>query len=267
MRFCKRNLAFFKLAIVTNLEYRLNYFTDAVLQPLVAAGIELCLWLAIFASTSASSIGGFGREDYLAYVVWTAFVVRITVTWMYEFRMIEEINSGSLNSILTRPMSFFEYYMSQFMGYKIITTLISLLVPIAIVSFFHLPTQLVRLPAVLLLVFYYLFFVQMLSFTLATVSFHLNRVHSLTAAKNFLLWLVSGELIPLDLFPEPYRSIAIHLPFANSAYIPVAYITGRIDDALFYQGFVSATWGITIMLPITFFMWRWGLQKYEGTGA
>lgn len=233
----------------------------------MATGIELCLWFAIFASTAQDKIGGYGREDYLAYVIWSAFIVRITVTWMYEFRMIEEINSGSLNSVLTRPMSFFEYYMSQFMGYKIITTLISLLVPMAIVSYFHLPTQLSRLPAVMLLVFYYLFFVQMLSFTVATASFHLNRVHSLTAAKNFMLWLVSGELIPLDLFPEPYKSWVMKLPFANSAYIPVAYISGRIQEDVFITGFYSATAGILVMIPVTMLMWRWGLQKYEGTGA
>jgi ABC-2 type transport system permease protein len=266
-RFCKRNLAFFKLAIATNLEYRLNYFSDAILQPIVAVGIETCLWIALFASANSDTIGGFHKDDYLAYVIWSAFIVRITVTWMYEFRMIEEINSGTLNSLLTRPLSFFEYYLSQFLGYKIVTTLISLVIPVIAVTAFGLPTILSRLPAVLALIFYYLLFVQMLSFTVATTAFHLNRVSSLTAAKNFLIWMVSGELIPLDLFPEPFKTIIINLPFANSAYVPVAYMTGRIGTDQFLHGVQTATIAIIFMTPVCILMWKWGMSRYEGTGA
>ena len=245
----------------------MNYFSDAILQPIIAVGIETCLWIALFASANSDTIGGFHKNDYLAYVIWAAFIVRITVTWMYEFRMIEEINSGTLNSLLTRPMSFFEYYMSQFLGYKIVTTLISLIIPVVVVTIWGLPSHLERLPAVLLLIFYYLFFVQMLSFAVATTAFKLNRVASLTAAKNFLIWMVSGELIPLDLFPEPFKSIIINLPFANSAYVPVAYMTGRIGHDQFLHGFQTATMAILFMTPVCILLWKRGLGSYEGTGA
>src|SRR4051812_23467450 len=111
--FLRRNLGFAKLAIVSNLEYRVNYLIDALLQPIITTGIELTLWYAIFKTSNSPTIGGFTREYYLSYALWAAFAARISVSWMYEFRMIEEIESGSVNSLIVRPMSFYEYYLSQ----------------------------------------------------------------------------------------------------------------------------------------------------------
>lgn len=101
--------------MLSQLEYRLNYLVDAVIQPSATSLIELTLWLAVFKSSGQTLINGFPFEAYVGYAVWAAFVGRVTSTWMYEFRMMEEIDSGSINSSLVRPMSFFEYYLSQFM--------------------------------------------------------------------------------------------------------------------------------------------------------
>lgn len=267
MHFLRRNLAFFRLAVLTNLEYRVNFFTDAILQPFCTSLIELTLWFAVFASATSTTIGGFTREYYLAYALWTAFVARIATSWMYEFKMIEEIDSGSINGLLVRPMSFFEYYLSQLLGYKFITTVISLLIPLAMITFFQLPTIYSRIPLALLLITYYLVLVHTIGFIVSSMAFHLNRIYSLTGTKNLALWLVSGELVPVDLLPEPYKTWVLDLPFCNGVYIPVAYITGRVGTNMVWHGFMTTTVGLAVFSIIAVFMWRWGLRKYVGTGA
>lgn len=223
--------------------------------------------MALFAASASGSIGGFGREDYLAYVLWAAFVARITSSWMYEFRMIDEIESGSINGLLVRPMTFFEYYLSQLLGYKIVTTAISLLVPLAVCLAFKLPTHLERLPLCLLLVVYYLILVHSMSFVIACLAFHLNRISSFTVAKNLALWVLSGELFPLDLMAEPFKSVLISLPFSTAVYGPVSYLVGRTGIEVIYQGFYSTTLGILFFSALGWWMWRMGLAKYVGTGA
>lgn len=267
VRFLRRNLAFAKLAIQSNLEYRLNFFTDAILQPVMTALIEVTLWFAIFIAAKSDLIGGFPKESYLAYVLWAAFCGRITVSWMYEFRMIDEIDSGSINSLLVRPLSFFEYYLSQLIGYKFVTTLFSFFVPLLAVWYFKLPTDFSKLPLILVLIMYYMILIHILGFIVATVAFHLNRIHSLIVAKNLALWLFSGELVPLDLIPEPFRSVVLSLPFCNAVYIPVGYLTGRIPVEMVYQGFQTVTVSIVLLGSVAVLMWRWGLRKYVGTGA
>lgn len=255
------------MAVLSQLEYRFNLFTDAVLQPFLTGVIEVTLWSAILASTATGTLAGFSRESYLAYALWSAFFARTSANWMYEFRMMEEIDSGTVNSVLSRPISFYEYYLGQFMGYKILTTAIAFVVPIAIFIFMPGPTQFARLPLALLVTFFYLIFVHTLSFALASFGFFFNRVYSLTVAKNIALWVLTGELFPLDLIPEPYRHTIVHLPFANGVYIPVGYLTGRFDTTLVLQGLVSTLAGTAVVGAFAYVIWNAGRARYSGTGA
>lgn len=223
--------------------------------------------MALFATAPSNTIGGFTREYYLAYVLWTAFVTRITTNWMYESRMIEEVELGTINGLLVRPMSFFEYYLSQLLGYKLATTAFSFFIPLILVWWMDLPTHFSRLPLALGLIVYYLLLVHTLSFLISTVAFHLNRVHSLTVAKNLALWLFTGELFPLDILPEPFRGLLLNLPFANAVYIPVGYVTGRFDEALLWHGFMTTSVGLVVFGGLAAGMWKWGISKYSGTGA
>lgn len=265
--FWKRNLAFANLAIVSNLEYRLNYFVDAVLQPTLTTGIEMLLWYAVFKGAAAATIAGFAQEYYLSYALWGAFFARICTSWMYESRMIQEIDTGSINSLLTRPMSFYEYYFSQLMGYKFITTVVSMVVPLLAVLIFDLPTQYSRLPLAFALEFYYLILVHSISFIVAVSAFYLNKSYALTGAKNLALWLFTGELFPLDLMPEPIKTYVIALPFSAGVYVPVGYLTGRLEISTVLQSFISITIGIVLVNALGAFFWRQGLKNYAGTGA
>ncbi|MBX9769022.1 MAG: ABC-2 family transporter protein [Bdellovibrionales bacterium] len=265
--FWKRNLALFKLAIVSNMEYRVNFLVDALIQPLATGLVEAILWMAVFASITSSTVAGFAKEFYLSYAIWGAFITRIATNWMYEHRMIQEVDTGSINAILSRPISFFEYYLSQYIGYKMIIAGCSLFIPLAFCWAWHLPFEWNRLPGMLLLVTYYLIFSHLMSFCIACCAFFWNRVYNLTAAKNLFLWLLTGELFPLDLIPEPYRSVVIDLPFASAVYVPVGYVTGRLGEEALVNGFVSVTGGILLVGLIAKLMWRQGLLRYSGTGA
>lgn len=265
--FWKRNLAVAKLAIVTNLEYRLNYFVDALVQPIMTTLIEMLLWFAVFQGAQAIEINGFSREYYLSYALWGAFFARLAASWMYELRMIEEIESGSINGLLVRPISFYEYYFSKLMGYKVITTSVSLIVPLVAAYAFDLPTQFLRVPIAILLCLYYVMLVHAISFIISCCAFYFNKVHSFTTAKNLLFWVLTGELFPLDLIPEPWRQVLIALPFSSGVYIPVGYITGRVDFAMVQQGFLSVTLGIIVLNAFGAWFWNRSLKTYSGTGA
>lgn len=265
--FWRRNLAFAKLAIVSNLEYRLNYFIDAVLQPALTTGIEVLLWFAVFRGAATNEIAGFTQDYYIAYAIWAAFFARIATSWMYEYRMIQEIDSGSINSLLVRPMTFYEYYFSQLMGYKVVTTVVSMIFPLAIIFAFQYPTQFSRLPVAFALVFYFLILVHSISFVVAGSAFYLNKVYALTGAKNLALWLFTGELFPLDLIPEPYRGYVIALPFSAGVYVPVGYLTGRLQIDAVWSAFSSVTIGIVVVNIFGVWLWRKGVNVYAGTGA
>lgn len=229
--------------------------------------IEITLWMSLFTVSGNETIGGFDKSHYLSYVLWAAFIARITSNWMYEFRMSDEIESGSINGLLVRPFSFFEYYLTQFYSYKLWIAIISLALPFICIFIFDLPTDLNRIFLSLLLVLYYLVLVHMISFCVSCANFYFNKVSSLTVAKNIFIGMISGEIVPLDLFPEPFRTWTLKSPFANAVYTPIGYITGRVQIDQIYLGFYSNTLGILFFGALGAWMWHNGMRKYVGTGA
>jgi ABC-2 type transport system permease protein len=237
------------------------------LQPSLAVAIECTLWIALFSTPGVLTIGGFDKAHYLTYVIWAAFLARITSNWMYEFRMVDEIEMGTVNTLLVRPVSFFEYYLTQFLSYKLATSVFSLLFPALVCWLFAAEVNWYRVPGALALVLFYLILLHCLSFCVACLAFHFNKVGSVTVAKNLGLWLLSGELFPLDLLPEPWREIMIALPFSSAVYIPVSYIIGRGDGALLMGGFISTAVGTAFFGGLAWLLWRNGVRNYVGTGA
>ena len=221
----------------------------------------------VFKSLNGTTLGGFPKEMYLAYVLWATFMGRAASNWMYEFTMLNEIEQGTINSVLVRPVSFYEYYLAQFLGYKWMCLALTFWLPVVVCYALGLPVEWPRIPLAMLQTAYYMVFVHTLSFAFASMAFFFNRVGSMTVGKNFLLWVLVGELFPLDLLPEPYRSIIIKLPSACGVYLPVGFITGRVgwDDFLF--GFISTTIGIFVVGLIAMKVWNKGRLVYSGTGA
>jgi ABC-2 type transport system permease protein len=238
-----------------------------IVQPVLTTGIEVLLWFAIFKGAHSTMIAGFNRESYLSYAMWAAFFARIATSWMYEFKMIEEVSSGTLNSLITRPMSFYEYYLSQLMGYKFITTIISLLVPIIAAWYFDLPTYYQRIPIAVILCFYYLILVHTISFLISCAAFYFTKISSFTVAKNLLFWILMGELFPLDLLPQNFKTIFMLLPFTAGVFTPVGYIIGRVGIDIVIQGFVSVTISLIVLNFLGQILWKNALKSYTGTGA
>lgn len=263
----RRNLAAARLAVLSQLEYRVNFVIDALLQPIVISAIEVTLWMSLLTGMGTETLGGFSRPYYLAYALWANFVGRATSNWMYEIQMVDEIDTGRVNAILVRPISFYEFYLSQFLGYKSLILLASFFIPAVICLALGAPFELTRVPGMLALILFYLVFSHTLSFCVACMAFKMNRAHSLTGMKNLAIWVLSGELIPLDLYPEPFRGWLVSSPFASACYLPVSYVTGRVGFTALLNGFLYLGVSLAVVGLFASWLWKNGVRSYTGTGA
>lgn len=263
----RRNTAAFRLSILAQMEYRFNFFVDAFLQPILLIAVEWLLWWSIFSASGQSTINGYPRESYLAYVIWAGFFGRLSANWMYESRMCREIELGTVNTILTRPISFYEYYLSQFIGYKAIVALSSIGIPVISCWVLGLPVLWGHLPVALTLLFLYLIFTYTISFCMASAAFFTTRISGFTGAKNILFWVLCGETFPLDLLPPSFASIILSLPFCSGVYLPISLLTGRQSPSVLPSAFLSLLLG-TIFFALTGrLLWKRGIAGYVGTGA
>ena len=267
MNFLKANLAFFKLAILQNLTYRWNFVADAVLQPLLAGLIEIFLWFSIFKTAQLKELGGFPLENYLAYTLFGTAVTRITTNWMYEDLMSSEVERGRVNNYLVKPITFYEAYLSQYLGYKFITSTIGLIFPFLATFFFNLPIFWERIPGFVLHLILSVYFTYALSFLVVCLAFHFVKTHTFTLGKNLLLWFLSGELIPLDLIPGAWRTVLLELPFSHGVYHPVSFIIGRTDPQAWMKSLVSLVLWSAAVTALGAWTWKRSLRSYSGTEA
>jgi ABC-2 type transport system permease protein len=123
------------------------------------------------------------------------------------------------------------------------------------------------MPAMLLILTFYLIFTHTLSYLIASFGFFITRTKALTAMKNMSLWVLSGELFPLDLVPPPLKDWIIHLPFASGVYVPVGFLVGRLDFNQYLSACFSLAVSTLIVGAISAVVWKRGLKVYAGTGA
>lgn len=264
--FLKKNLACIKLGIRTRVTYPIDFFIGIVIIPICYFLVEAAFWTGVIQTSGNQLLGGFPLRYYLGYFLWLMLQLG-AVNWRFERAMISDINTGAVNALLLRPSSFYEYYLGQLIGQKVMVVLAMTPVVFLIAWTWNLPLIPERLPLALLMGFSYVILLFSLHFAVASMAFFFDHVYSLNNTKNMLIWFLTGELMPLDLLPSPIREIVIALPFSCGNYLPAAYLSGRITTEVFMRGFISLAIGGIVFGLIARFVWQRGLRSYSGTGA
>lgn len=264
--FLKKNLACIRLGISARITYPVDFFMAIVVIPLCYFLVEAAFWTGLIEASGNELLGGFPARYYIGYFLYTILQLGV-MNWRFERAMIAEINSGAVNALLLRPSSFFEYHMGQLLGQKLLTAVAMLPVISFIAWKWDLPFHPERLPVVFLMGVCYIILLFSLHFAVASMAFFYDNVYSFNNTKNMMIWILTGELMPLDLLPSPLREWVIALPFSCGIYIPAAYLSGRIDTYAFMKGFISLAVGGVVFGLIAQFVWKKGLRRYSGTGA
>ena len=93
-----------------------------------------------------------------------------------------------------------------------------------------------------------------------------------SAASLFDAWLgfsniLSGYLVPLDLFPRAVRSVAVVLPFRFQLSFPVELMLGRWSRGEALELLVAQWAYVLLFLGLARVAWRSGLRHYAAYGG
>ncbi|MDB6367681.1 ABC-2 family transporter protein [Photorhabdus bodei] len=78
--------------------------------------------------------------------------------------------------------------------------------------------------------------------------------------KDTLSWVLSGALIPLDVFGDSLKSIFNYIPFQYITYIPVKIATNSISIYFIFNGFLV----MMCLMMIFNFIWNYMLKYNQG---
>ncbi len=145
-------------------------------------------------------------------------------------RIDQEVRSGQLAYLLGRPCSYVLYHFAQYLGERSVRLAINGLVAATIALIFvggpHFTWMgLVAWP---LVVFFAICIEFVAYFSIGLLAFWTEETTSFSFIFSRLTLVLGGVLAPLEVFPQPLRSIAEALPFSAILYGP-ARILARFE--------------------------------------
>jgi ABC-2 type transport system permease protein len=227
--------------------------------------VMLALWAAVARS---GPVGGYTQRGFAAYYVTTLLVRLLTGSWVV-WEMTMEIRQGTLALRLLRPIHPLLAYSAENLAAIPMRGLIAL--PIMSILLWLGRAQLGHDWLLWLLVIPALFGAWLLTFLvmamIGTLGLYVESASSLFEAWLGISSVLSGYLIPLDLFPAAVQRIALVLPFRFLLSFPVELALGRLSRTHALELLLAQAGYISIALIATHFVWRRGLRRYAAYGG
>tara|TARA_B100002052_G_scaffold183503_1_gene167165 strand:- start:930 stop:1730 length:801 start_codon:yes stop_codon:yes gene_type:complete len=264
----KKYTAVLKINWIQALEYRANALVGiiAILSGLL---IEYQIWSLIFVSQGLESIKGFSFEELMIFIFLSIMVGQLKSSWHTSGEMIEGIRTGDINKYLIRPISYFNYHFMMFIGVNsLYYTVYSFLLLFFIIMFPGLLfPSFINIIGFLLALFISVFLSYSIYYIMICFAFWFGEVRAIVVAYNLSMIILSGQYIPIRLFPDYILDVMQFTPLLYLVDFPVSIATGRIPiDEWMFNFIISIGWCF-IMWLIGSIIYKQGIRSYEAYGS
>lgn len=228
--------------------------------------IMLSLWTAV---AREAPIGRFGEREFQAYFMATLVVRLSTGSWVvWDINM--EVRQGTLQKRLLRPIHPLLTYLAENlaalpMRFVVILPIVGFtLWWLGFDVFTHDWFRLLIVPCSLLGAFFVTFW--------ATAAIGTLAMFMESSVAVFDLWLgfftvLSGYVMPLELFPKGVQAVVVWLPFRHMIAFPVENMLGLMSRE---QALVALTtqWGYAAFFAwVAHALWHAGMKRFAAFGG
>ena len=266
-------LSILRINWINALEYRGNALIGlfAILSGLF---IEYQIWSLIFVSNNYSMIPmdgveqGYTFEQLIVFIFLSIIVGQLKSSWVTSSQMILEIRQGLINKYLIRPISYFWYHFMMFVGINSLYIIVYMSLLVLFIYIF--PGMIFQTIAsilgfvISLLISIYLSYC--IYFIMVCFAFWFGEVRSIVVAYNLGMLMISGQYIPIRLFPEEILSIIKWTPIPYLVDFPVSIATGIIEKSQWTLQINIALMWCLILTIISFIIYKLGIKGYEAYG-
>jgi len=225
----------------SQLAYRGAFYIWAFIS-LFGSFISYFLWMAIYGNSESGMIGGLSQNEMVVYIFMvyvTSSMVSIAISTWVGYDVVE----GRVAINLIKPMDYRASLIARALGnmiYRLLVPGIFIWIGLELYKVFVLKMELVSvltllayLCSVLMSFLIYVLF----DFCFGMVAFFTTYIFGLRMAKSALLSFLTGQLIPISLFPAWAQEAFEFLPFSSMVYTPVMVYLGK------YTG-ISLAWAL-----------------------
>lgn len=259
----------FTLEIRKTLSYRADFWIQFLASIGIHVVVSYFLFKAIFDANNLTELGGYRLDTLLIYYFLVPFIIRMTHS-QEDYGVSKEIYDGSFNKYLIYPVDVVTYKFMSHIGYACVG-FIQLLIGLTILFGFslvpadiHITWQSFLMFIPLTLLGSYVLFIMM--FCLELVAFWADTVWSLVVMLRLVMQLFGGQMIPIEMFPEPLRTATYYMPFQFSMSAPARCLMGKVDWPEYAQLLTLGTFWAAFSTLVAYLILRRGLKSYTGVG-
>ena len=223
--------------------------------------ISYFLWMAIYGSSPSGVIGNLTQQEMVVYIFMvyvTSSVVTITISdWVSE-----DVVKGNVAMNLIKPIDYRMSVVSMALGtmmYRFLVPGIFVWIGLEIYKVAVLGLELVSFSTVCLYLLssilsflIYVFF----DFCFGMVAFFTTYIFGMLMAKEALLSFLTGQLIPISLFPEVAQRIFDFLPFSSMVYTPVMIYLGKYTGEALLLALARQIFWVILLYGLGSLIWK-----------
>lgn len=199
----------------------------AAISSLVMVFFTYYLWQAVYAnSTDIEPIYTF--EMTFTYVA-VSIAILVTFNTSAENNVSRSIISGDIVREIVRPLSYHYYQIAAALG-VISLRAVLIFIPCVVVTIMLLPHKTFEIGNIVLFVlslvpsFIILLHIDMLA---GLIAVRTEAVWGIRLAKEYVVLIFSGALIPLHMLPDGIAKTLMYLPFQGICHTPMTLLTAR----------------------------------------
>jgi ABC-2 type transport system permease protein len=258
--------------------YRGDFLFGTILRflPLLTT---ILLWEAVYngarqtshSGTNPNSLAGFKLREMIAYLLLTNISRMFSSMPGLAAGIARDIREGTLKRYMVQPVDMIGYLVAYRVAHKIAYICTSF-IPYALLFFvcrryfdgFPDATTMAAYAVSLVLSFLIGFYFEA---SVGMVGFWFLEVTSLLYIVMTLNFFISGQMLPLDLLPQPWSSVLKALPFQYMAYFPAVVFLGKIKGwSLVFHLLLQAAWAVAFLF-LARALYRLGLRRYSAYGG
>lgn len=281
MRFFRTYMPFAKSIILEFMAYRMNFYVY-ILGDIMQTAVLLYIWLAIFKSSPNDVIHGFTYLEMVGYVVMstlTGLLVSNDAHWAIG----NDVRTGDIAMNLIKPVNYMvrQYFyaigfvLANFMfvflplwiGYTIYTFLTGING-----GFWNMSGQLISINFVQIGMYVISAFLSsvvlfFINFLFGLAAFYVEYIFGFIFAKEAIMRLLSGQLIPLVFFPVGVLAIFKYLPFAGLVYTPTMIYLGKYSGREMWENIgIQAVW-VVLLFMLAQWLWNRAIKRLTILGG
>ncbi|MHC4958503.1 MAG: ABC transporter permease [Planctomycetota bacterium] len=254
----------------TSMSYRVDFWLQTVAEFAVQFAVVWFLWRAMFSESGATEIGGYSFHSMVVYYLAVILLGKLVRGRQFDGSVSEDIYMGGLNRYLLYPVDYLPFKYAQHLGLMLPALVQFMLFGVVVALLIEIPEGMRPTPgsAIMALgavaVGNLLYFV--MSFPIQCVAFWAENVWSLEVAKRFLVTLLGGYMLPLEVFPRLMQDILWWLPFRLFFHFPARVLMGQVPVGEWLAGLALGAAWTAVFGWAAWRVWRRGQLTYTGVG-